>query len=145
MTSVKCALSMTVRFGLLIVAAYCSACVDPCGNEVISEQYSPNREFRAVVFQRDCGATTGFSAQVSVLAAKQRFLTEGSWLQSTKPGNVFVADTGHGNAPSGPGGGPDIRLVWIGPRQLRITHDKRARVSVRQKKIDIVDVEYLAR
>jgi hypothetical protein len=145
MTSMKCALSMTARFGLLIVAAYCSACVDPCGNEVISEQYSPNREFRAVVFQRDCGATTGFSTQVSVLAAKQRFPTEGSWLQSTKPGNVFVADTDHGNAPSGSGGGPDIRLEWTGPRHLRITHDKRARVSVRQKKIDIVDVEYLAR
>jgi hypothetical protein len=112
---------------------------------VISEIYSPNREFRAVVFQRDCGATTGFSTQVSVLAANQRFLTERSWLQSTKPGNVLVADTNHGNAPSGPGGGPVVQLEWIGPRQLRITHDNRARVSVRQSKIDIVDVEYLTR
>ena len=141
----KSGLSMTLRFGLLIVAACCSACVDPCGNEVISEKYSSNREFRAVVFQRDCGATTGFSTQVSVLAANQRFLTERSWLQSTKPGNVFVADTNHGNAPSGAGGGPVVQLEWTGPRQLRITHDSRARVSVRQSKIDIVDVEYLAR
>lgn len=145
MTSVKCGVRMALRFAFLIVTACCAACVDPCGNEVISEEYSPNPEFRAVVFQRDCGATTGFSTHVSVLATNQRFVTEPSWLQSTRPGNVFVADTDHGNAPSGPGGGPVVRLEWIGPRQLRITHDKRARVSVRQSKIGIVDVEYLAR
>jgi hypothetical protein len=145
MTPVKCGLSMTLRCGLLIVAACCSACVDPCGNEVISEEYSPHREVRAVVFQRDCGATTGFSTQVSVLAANQPFLTKRSWLQSTKPGNVFVSDINHGNASSGPGGGPVVQLEWLGPRQLRITHDKRARVFVHRNKIDIVDVEYLAK
>src|SRR4051794_19379285 len=125
MTSLKRGRSVTLRFGVLIVAACCSACadLDPCGNEVISEVYSPNREFRAVVFERSCSAAAGFSAQVSVLAANQPFLTEPSSLQWTKPGNVFVADTNHGSAPSGPRGGPVVGLEWAGRRQLRITHD----------------------
>jgi hypothetical protein len=92
---------MPLRFGLFMVTVCCAGCVDPCGNAVLSEEYSPNREFRAVVFERDCGATTGFSTQVSVLTANGQFLTQPSWLHSTQPGNVFVADTDHGNVRSG--------------------------------------------
>jgi hypothetical protein len=44
-----------------------SALEDLCGNDPISETPSPNGQMKVVVFQRDCGATTGFSTQVSVL------------------------------------------------------------------------------
>jgi hypothetical protein len=131
---------------LFFVAACCAACgADPCANRAISQSYSPDREFKAVVFQRDCGATTGFSTQVSVFSANEHFLTEGSWLSSTKPGNVFVADTDHGKAPSGTEGGPVVGVEWAGPRRLRITHDKRARVFVRERTIDNVELVYLER
>jgi hypothetical protein len=39
-----------------------------CGNEVLSQARSPDGLYEAVVFQRDCGAATGFSTQVSVIA-----------------------------------------------------------------------------
>lgn len=91
-----------------------------CGNELLAEVASPDGELRAVVFQRDCGATTGFSTQVSVLR-------RGEPLED-RPGNVFVADTGHGAAPSGPGGGPAVSARWLSSEELEVAHHPAARV-----------------
>lgn len=33
--------------------------------------YSPDHKFKAVIYERDCGATTNFSTQVSILRASQ--------------------------------------------------------------------------
>jgi hypothetical protein len=38
-----------------------------CGNAVLQDLPSPEGRRHAVVFTRDCGATTAFSTQVSVL------------------------------------------------------------------------------
>ena len=38
-----------------------------CGNEIIEEIKSPDNKYKLVIFQRDCGATTGFSTQISIL------------------------------------------------------------------------------
>src|SRR5688572_11020252 len=73
-----------------------------CRNEVLAELPAPDNRNRAVVFQRDCGATTGFSTQVSVLRGSRRLPNEG--------GNVFVADSDHGQAPAGPGSGPAVEV-----------------------------------
>jgi hypothetical protein len=64
-----------------------------CGNQILSESSSPDRTYRVVVFRRDCGATTGFSTQVSVLKAMQALPNES--------GNLFIADTDRGEAPIG--------------------------------------------
>ena len=109
--------------GLVLLIGHV-ACVDPCGNDVLTEARSPDGRLKAVVFQRDCGATTGFSTQVSVIPSGESFLTAPTWLRSTRGGNVFVADTNHGEAPSG----PVVQVEWLDPTHLRITHDKRARV-----------------
>jgi hypothetical protein len=44
-------------------------CADPCGNEVVASVASPSGALRAVVFTRDCGATTGLSTQLSIVPA----------------------------------------------------------------------------
>jgi hypothetical protein len=44
-----------------------TACLSPCENEVFSDVPSPSGKEHAIVFQRDCGATTDFSFQVSIL------------------------------------------------------------------------------
>jgi hypothetical protein len=43
-----------------------------CGNYVVAEKISPDGRRKVVVFQRDCGATTGFSTQVSLFATIER-------------------------------------------------------------------------
>ena len=48
-----------------------------CGNDIYSETLSPDGELKAVIFQRDCGATTGFSTQVSILDTDETLENDG--------------------------------------------------------------------
>lgn len=78
--------------GVTVLAAATSlaACDSACANRVLRELPSPDGSRRAVIFDRDCGATTGFSTQVSVVGADD--VPAGT-------GNVFIADSNHGAAP----------------------------------------------
>jgi hypothetical protein len=40
-----------------------------CGNDLLSETPSPSGKLKVVVFERSCGATTGYVKQASVLRA----------------------------------------------------------------------------
>ncbi len=105
-----------------------------CANEALVEVASPDAKHKAVVFQRDCGATTGFSTQVTVLPA-------GASLQN-EPGNVFVADTNHGAAPSGRGGGPEVAVQWLTDSALHIAHHSSARVFKAERRVGDVRIDY---
>ena len=61
--------------------------LDLCANQIDQQVYSPERTLKAVVFQRDCGATTGFSTHVSILPADDT-------LGNEVAGNLYVAN-GH--------------------------------------------------
>ena len=39
----------------------------PCENKILSIHKSPNDQFAAVIFWRNCGATTDFNTQVSLI------------------------------------------------------------------------------
>ena len=85
----------TILGGLLLLSAHSTSCFNlagACRNEILGSHYSPTKQLKAVVFQRDCGATTGFSIQISIMPANIALPNEG--------GNVFVADTDHGKSPS---------------------------------------------
>ncbi|HIP80649.1 MAG TPA: hypothetical protein EYH07_19590 [Kiloniellaceae bacterium] len=77
------ALLLPWRFIAFVVVLLLSS---PCGNDIVQDAVAPDGTRRAVVFQRDCGATTGFSTQVAVVW--------GSGDLPDKPANVFIAD-GH--------------------------------------------------
>lgn len=53
-----------------------------CNNEIYAEVPSPDSRYKAVIFQRDCGATTGFSTQISILPADNTLENDS--------GNIFV-------------------------------------------------------
>lgn len=100
-----------------------------CDNQVISTSLTPDHRLKAVVFERDCGATTGFSTQVSVLLASQKLTDEA--------GNALVVDDNRGAARSGPGGGPMVHIAWAGNRSLLVRFDSRARVVSQRDHIRI--------
>lgn len=108
-----------------------------CDNTPLAEVPSPSGAHKAVVFQRDCGATTGFSTQVSVLPAGEK--------PRDDAGNVFVADTDHGAAPAGPGGGPVVEPVWLAEDRLLIRHHRLARVFRSEARAGSVAVAYVMR
>ncbi|MES2612161.1 MAG: hypothetical protein V4679_18055 [Pseudomonadota bacterium] len=124
---------------LLLVAAagICALSLlfpDLCGNRVLAETVSPDQRHKAVVFQRDCGAATGFSTQVSLMAAKDALPDES--------GNVFTADSNHGAVPTSAAGGPVVQVRWASGRDVVITHHAGARVFTHKHSVSGVAVAY---
>ncbi len=107
---------------------------DPCGNTVVAEVLSPDPRYKAVVFHRDCGATTGFSTQVSVIRALDPLPNES--------GNVFVADGQHGTTPPTGAGGLEVGAWWKSGTSLVISHPPGARVFKQATEILGVQVAY---
>ena len=106
----------------LAVAAV--SCASPCQNEIFSEVQSPNGLLKAIVFQRDCGATTGFFTEVSILDQSEDLPNE--------TGNVFTVDDDHGKATSGQGRGPRVLVRWLSNNEIEISSDPNARVFLKE-------------
>ena len=121
---------IVVGFGVLSYVTFS----DMCGNKILSQSVSPDGTKKLVVFQRDCGATTGFSTQASLLAGDETLLNHG--------GNVFAADTDHGSAASDAGGGPELRSRWETPNQLLLEHHVKARVFKAERSFKGSDIRY---
>jgi hypothetical protein len=96
---------------------------DMCGNTIEQSLKSPNNRMKVVVFERDCGATTGFSRQVSLLNANDK-------LQNTS-GNVIVFR-----------GLPRLHILWKSNKNLEITHNSNDvgndSIEVRGVQIDVI-------
>ena len=108
---------------LATVAPLIVGCSDPCGNEISQSLRSPSGTFDAVVFSRNCGATTGFNTQVSVVRAGEKLPTDG--------GNVFIAN---GTLP--------ISVKWETDTRLRIGGIGGASPLKKEAKVSNVEVSY---
>jgi hypothetical protein len=81
----------------------------PCGNRIAAEHVSPDARHRVVVFARDCGATTGFSAQVSVLGTDE--------VMENEAGNAFVVKAS-GDTPEAINAA--VSVTWNGANEVVI-------------------------
>jgi hypothetical protein len=126
--------AVVVALGVGLSALVYAFLSDMCGNDTLAQVVSPDSTQTLVVFQRDCGATTGFSTQASLLTANAAL--------PNRKGNVFIADTNHGIAPSGKGGGPELRVQWQGPNSLLLQHHEKARVFRAERHLGSVEVRY---
>jgi hypothetical protein len=111
--------AMARRLSLLlpVLAFALQGCFFTCGTDEVSRATSPDEALDAVVHVRNCGATTDFNTNVSILRAGDA---------SNHPGNVFVAE--RGGASLSPVGGVEVTLRWLGPEHLLVTYDDRAEV-----------------
>jgi hypothetical protein len=105
-----------------------------CRNQIVSEIPSPDKVFKVVVFERNCGATTDFSTQISLLPLSKALPDDG--------GNIFAADANHDRAPRASWGGPEVKVHWESPQKLVIERHIMARVFKAEKQIHGVVVEY---
>jgi hypothetical protein len=123
---------MTPRSALLVgIAMLAVGCDDLCANEVVSDVSSPSGRNHAVVFMRDCGATTGFMIEVAVLPSSKKL--------PKQPGNTFSADDGHADVPL------EVTAAWESDRALRLTHDPRLRIFRREPEVGEVKLTYATR
>jgi hypothetical protein len=108
---------------------------DSCANSAIAEVRSPDGKYKAVVFERSCGATTDFSTQVSVLPSNAP--------QPKSGGNALVVDTDHGAAPAGKGGGPTVKADWLGASDLQLTYDPKARTFASSGQVEKIRITHI--
>ena len=95
----------------------------------MTEVRSPDSRKRAVVFERDCGATTDFSTQVSIL--------NGNELLSREAGNIFIADSNHGTVQK-----MLVTVRWDSTSRLVVSYPTRARVFLQRDRGGDVAVSY---
>jgi hypothetical protein len=93
-----------------------------CENEVLNVARSPDGRHSAFVYRRDCGATTGFSTQVSLEAGVGPLPAE--------PGNVLVL------------GDEPVSVRWLGAGRLLIAYPRGARAAFQERERDGVRIEY---
>jgi hypothetical protein len=121
---------LTLGIGFGIVS---KLILSSCGNDVWSEEKSPDGKWKAVIFIVDCGATTTdkeAAPQVSVLPATDR-------LSKLETGNVFgispVAGITH----------PQVNVSWSGSNNLTIRYRSGAHVFQQKLKYQDVTISYV--
>lgn len=107
---------------------------DMCGNTIVSSTQIGQTNYRIVVFQRDCGASTDFSTQASILKVNEDLPNE--------CGNIFIADTDHGKAPEAKGGGPELRINILSTDSIELSYDYRTRIYLRQNAFGSIKIKY---
>lgn len=128
------AVAVVSGFAVIAAAVIWQLIPNLCDNVILTESISPNGQLKAVVFSRGCGATSGFSTQMSLLRASDVLPNEN--------GKLFVADTDHGQAPSAENGGLALNVRWIGDDQLRVEYPVLARVFKSEPSSQGVGLEY---
>ena len=115
---VKHALRWVLAMAMLAIAG----CDIGCDNQIVSSVASPSGTLHAVAFSRDCGATTGFNTQVSIVHGNAA---------PSSGGNILILD---GTVP--------LELRWASESELRITGLGSARVFKAESSIGGVSAEY---
>ncbi len=96
---------------------------DVCGHTIYAELASPDIRYKAIVFERNCGATTDFSTQISILPMTETLPNES--------GNIFVL-TGH----------PDVhrvKLKWLSNTEVFIRRKGVGFAVKPEKSVEYID------
>ena len=107
---------------------------DMCGNEVVDEIKSPDKKLKAVIFIRDCGATTGYSTQLSILGLEDRLDNE--------TGNTFILSDKFGEGLSFDNGGAKVKALWTSENSLTIYFDNKIEFTKQEEEIKDVRISY---
>lgn len=127
---------ISLRIAALTCAAvFMSGCSDLCSNQAVRRVDSPDGRHSAILLERDCGATTSFSTQISVAQVGE---------QPSGRGNVFIADDNHGAAVTGHWGGPWAEVKWLAPNHILVRYAAKSRIFRQTEKIDGIVVSYEA-
>ena len=119
---------------LFLAVAGLSACYKSrlppgtCENDQWSEALSPDKQWKSVLFQRQCGDEV--SIHVSVLPATAKLANE--------PGNAFRQDLTAEGSPSS----HTLHQRWEAPHELWIAHDQGMKVAFAASEVGPVRVSH---
>jgi hypothetical protein len=114
-----------LAFALVTTFAACSRPSVPCSNQITSEEISPNRQFKAVVFHRSCQEWVGstITTNVSILRVNES--------PADGNGNVFSYK-----------GNVGIRAGWLADQRLAIYSFADLSDATRLNALGGVTIEY---
>ena len=112
---------------LIFVLEACSF-LNPCENKILERIPAHKAPWEAVVFERNCGATTSTSFQVSILPLGGNLPNDG--------GNVFIAD----RIPENPKA--QVHVNWLSNRHMEVTYPAGSRVFKSEAQVRHVQVTY---
>jgi len=95
-----------------------------CGNDMIQKSSSPDGKKAAYMFRRNCGATTGYSYQLSILDKDDP-------LENTK-GNTFMTEK-------------EFSVEWVNEKKLEVIYDKSFETYEMDKRVKGVKVKYIGK
>ena len=107
----------------LLIGVSTSGCGEKCSNEQVAAIPSPSGKAKAVVFHRNCGASTAQNTQVAVLPAYGTL--------ANIPGNALVL-----------GGDVPLRVQWISDSSLSISGLGTAQVFKQNASAADVSIAY---
>ncbi|MFS0671376.1 DUF5412 family protein [Peribacillus frigoritolerans] len=114
-----------VLIGIYLVGSYIRKLFgNMCGNEIVQKSASPSGDKVAYIFQRDCGATTEASYQLSLIDADEEL--------PNKSGNTFVSDN-------------DFQIKWINNKKLRVNYKNSSETYEMDKRVDWTKIEYVGK
>jgi hypothetical protein len=115
----------------LISQVGCRSCI----TNMTFEIPSPDRRSRAVVYVRNCGATTWFTTEVSILYADEHV--------PLGHGNVTTLDDNNGNIPIADNHGAiAVRVRWLSASALEVGYPAAAVIYHRPARVRGVTIAY---
>jgi Family of unknown function (DUF5412) len=107
-----------------------------CDNEVIETKGSPDGQKKAVVFVKNCGATTDWMVEASIL-------NNADEVNDRSDGNALKIDADHGKAwPLGIRGWPIITLEWKDEKTLILHYSKDSRIYEEDSSVEGVSIQF---
>src|SRR5574341_1576054 len=119
---------MLIPFMLILSVISGCASFDPCGNQVIQRIPAPKDPWEVVVFERDCGATTRKSVQVSIVGLGTRLPNEG--------GNIFIAEPSSENLTD------EVSVRWISNKEIEIRYSPKAKIFKSEIQVKHIHITY---
>ena len=79
---------------VILIALFVTSCDSLCGNEIKDEVISPTGKYIAIIFERNCGATTPYISIVSLRFSDMKFDPEdkNNWIFEIKGQSAIEVD-----------------------------------------------------
>lgn len=109
---------------ILLLSFIILSCSKMAENNIIQVINGSGNNYKAVIFSRNVGATTGKNIQISVIEQDKDL--------PNKPGNVFIADYVD-----------EVKVYWINEKELHIAVPKKeVRIYKKKEAIDSIKITY---
>ncbi|MES2455773.1 MAG: hypothetical protein V4594_09545 [Bacteroidota bacterium] len=104
---------------------------DLCSNQVIKEKINSSKNYKLIYFDRDCGATTGNSNQLSVIPIDEEL--------DDNHGNIFISES---NSGSNSEIDREIVFEWLNDSSISVKYAKDLKIFKKENKVGPINIVY---